>query len=327
MNAQDIVDQLIESKREPAHTQASAYAPSNIALIKYWGKRNTELNLPVTDSLSVSLANLGATTELSLSEQDQVFLNGEPVAVDSDFNQRLLRFINLFRDQNTPLTIRTESNIPIASGLASSSCGFAACTLALNKLFDWELGAHELSILSRLGSGSACRSLWNGFVYWQRGEHDDGLDCYAEPLDTQWPELRLGIVIVDQSQKPISSREAMLRTVETSAVYQRWPQQVERDMAEMKKALKTRDFNLLGATAERNAITMHATMRDATPSVNYTATQTQAVIDQVHELRRQGIEVYFTQDAGPNIKLLFEESSEEKIQTHFENIVIVNPFS
>ena len=168
----------------PKHDVGTAFAPTNIALCKYWGKRNADINLPITSSLSVALPTKGATTTLSVRDQsnDFVLLNNKVLTPESPFVKRLTAFLDLFRpDKNWYLTIDIKMNIPVAAGLASSACGFASLTLALNELFEWKLSKRELSILSRLGSGSASRSLWNGFVEWHAAA-DGCLDSYAEPL-------------------------------------------------------------------------------------------------------------------------------------------------
>lgn len=295
----------------------TASAPSNIAVVKYWGKRDQRLNLPMTDSLSVSLPEThGTTTYLAFCEQqDRFSLNGKPLAVDSQFAVRLTRYLDRFRPQGVFFKVDTHNTIATAAGLASSASGFAALAKALNRLLDWNLSEQDLSVVARLGSGSACRSLWPGFVKWQQGEREDGEDSFAQPLPHTWPGLCLGIIEVDASQKAISSREAMQRTIETSALYQqRWCTQVAEDMQRVERAIVEQDFDLLGRTSENNALLMHATMADASPSVSYTTEQTIAVREQVWQCRAEGVPVYFTQDAGPNIKVLYLPSSENVVK-------------
>jgi diphosphomevalonate decarboxylase len=305
-----------------------AWAPSNVALCKYWGKRDEELHLPVTSSLSVSLGNKGAYTKIcENSSCDDYKLNGRLLEPSSNFAKRLRAFLDLYRRCGVCYSVETEVNFPIAAGFASSACGFAALVLALNSLYDWRLGKRELSILARLGSGSACRSLFNGFVEWYRGERDDGMDSYGVPLDYIWPELRIGMVILSDEEKTISSGEAMKRTVYTSPLYSSWSAQVEIDLEHIKLALQTKDFSLLGEVVENNAIAMHATMREAIPSIDYTTQETLQIVALVQELRLSGIPVFFTQDAGPNLQLLFLSSWEQAILQHIPNLELVMPFS
>ncbi len=208
MNKVAVVQRLLAGlAREPINTQAVAFAPTNIALCKYWGKRNTELNLPMTSSLSISLGDKGATTEVAeIQGQDEIWLNQQKVDLGTTFAQRLVQFLDLFRPAaKVAYRVRTQINIPVAAGLASSACGFAAVVLALDKLYGWELDESALSIIARLGSGSAARSLWHGFVEWHAGIAEDGMDSYAQLLPWQWPQLRIGLHIINSQQKPLSS--------------------------------------------------------------------------------------------------------------------------
>ena len=307
---------------------ARAFAPSNIALVKYWGKRNFELNLPMTDSLSISLGNLGTTTKLTIcSAKHQIKLDGQSVAETSSFAKRLIEFLELCRPNPSIFyQVDTISDIPVAAGLASSASGFAVLVKALNRLHAWQLSEQQLSVLARMGSGSACRSLWNGFVKWQRGIRDDGMDSFAQPLDINWPDLRIGLLLLSTTPKAIGSREAMNITVNTSQLYQSWPAQVAEDIISMEQALVTKDFELLGSTSEANAIMMHETMLTSDPKIEYSTPETCAARKQVQKLRESGVSVYFTQDAGPNLKLLFLAKDQDAILSEFRSLKVINPF-
>jgi diphosphomevalonate decarboxylase len=311
----------------PRNTLAKAFAPTNIALCKYWGKRNQELNLPVTSSLSISLGDKGAETQLEIAEapQDTIILNGKPLALDTAFSQRLIHFLNLFRE-NLRFNITLTSNIPIAAGLASSAAGFAALTKALDQLMGWQLPSEKLSMLARLGSGSAARSLWQGFVEWHAGQRADGFDSVGQPLTQTWEELCVGLLILDENEKPLSSRAAMQRTVTTSPLYSTWPAKVAEDLVNLKSAIQAKDFISLGKTAEANAIAMHATMHCASPPINYSLSSTITAMQKIWDLRAQGLEIYFTQDAGPNLKLLFLQSEINAIKTNFPQATLLQPF-
>jgi diphosphomevalonate decarboxylase len=330
MTKQQIVNNLLREIKVPTKDSASAFAPTNIALCKYWGKRNTELNLPVTSSISISLANLGACTRVSLMEgvTDQVTLNKQVVAQNTVFYRRMVEFLDLFRPTaDTVFNINTNSNIPIAAGLASSACGFAAIVKALNELFNWHLNLEQLSILARLGSGSACRSMWHGFVQWDAGIKDDGMDSYARLLDYHWPELRVGLLLVDERQKLVSSREAMQASVDTSPFYSLWPQTVAEAISDTHKALVDKDFWALGTIAEANALAMHSLMLSTTPAIIYSQATTLDYMRQIWRARAEGLSVFFTQDAGPNLKLFFLDKDEAKIRELFSEIEIVAPFA
>lgn len=324
---------LKNCRREPVQLQASAFAPSNIALCKYWGKRDPHLNLPVTASLSLSLGCYGASTQISEweGEEDYIQVNQQEIETGSPlaagFKTRLSQFLDLIRPSiQTRYRIETESSVPIAAGLASSASGFAALVLAVDQLYGWNLPREHLSILARLGSGSACRSLWQGFVEWRRGDALDGMDSHGLHLNKPWAALRFGLLLVDQGQKPLSSRWAMQITQETSLFYQLWPEKVNQDFRQLKLAIDTQNFSLLGEAAESNAQAMHALMMTATPSIVYTLPDTLQWMQKVWECRKAGLPVYFTQDAGPNLKLLFLEEQTDEIVRQFPGVQVVAPF-
>lgn len=342
MKKSDVIEQLFQQTSTsnkgattlkefltPKNKKGLAFAPVNIALVKYWGKRDSNLNLPVTSSLSISLPEKGSLTNITINDksEDRVKLNGDDLSGDSKFVKRTAKFLDLFRpDNDWHLDIDINMNIPVAAGLASSAAGFAALTAALNDLFDWDLSSRDMSILARLGSGSAARSLWNGFVEWHAGVQPDGMDSYGEPLDFEWPELCVGMLPLSEREKPIGSREAMLRTQETSVLYDSWPKKVTQDMALVKKALTIKNFSLLGGTSESNALTMHATILGAWPPICYFLPETIESMHKIWALRAQGLELYFTEDAGPNPKLLFLEKDKETVKKEFKNVEIINVF-
>ncbi len=332
MKKSDVVHAILGERRGsmPQNSTAKAYAPSNIALCKYWGKRDTELNLPVTSSLSVSLGNKGATTELSIGSgpYDVVFHNDRQIDWVSPFGKRLLAFFDLFRvRRDLYFVANIKTNIPIGAGLASSACGFASLVQAFNLLFGWELKENELSILARLGSGSACRSIWHGFVEWHVGVKADGMDSHGSLISDTWPELCMGLLVFSDMEKEVSSRDAMQRTVTTSSLYSAWPAKVNRDLTALKQAINLKDFMLLGKTAESNALTMHATMLSAWPPVCYALPETIETMRKIWNLRHQGLALFFTQDAGPNLKLIFLENDIATVLEHFPNLDVIRPFA
>lgn len=327
---QQVVQDIIGGVLQPQKDHAIEYAASNIALCKYWGKRDVDLNLPVTSSLSISMSHLGACTKISLADasEDQISLNNEKMSGNTIFYQRLVEFLDLFRpSKETCFNINTKTNIPVGAGLASSACGFAATIKALDALFGWDLEPEQLSILARLGSGSACRSIYDGFVLWQAGSAADGMDSFAIPLDYTWDELRVGILLVDHRQKSMTSRDAMQATVETCPFYKLWPSVVCEAIVHTEHALQHKDFWLLGATAENNALAMHSLMLSTIPAIIYNQPATLDFMQRVWRARSEGLAVFFTQDAGPNLKLLFLNKDEAQVRELFEAIEVVAPFA
>lgn len=309
---------------------AKAYAPSNIALSKYWGKRDAALNLPLNSSLSISLGDLGSHTAVapSVSGQDEVLLNGAHLDPGSAFATRALRFADIFRaGKEIPLRIESENTIPTAAGLASSASGFAALTKALCAAFDLGLSETEMSRIARIGSGSAARSFWHGFVRWSKGEAADGWDSYGSRLNHTWDDLRIAIVPVNKGVKPQSSRDGMNHTVETSPLFAGWPAQAEADCAFIEQAILARDFAALGPRVEANALAMHATMIAARPPLAYLTEKSWNILSRLWQARTEGLEAYATMDAGPNVKLIFEARSEHEVLAIFPDAAVVEPFA
>lgn len=328
MTPAEVISHLLPTRLE-ARRSAEHFAPSNIALCKYWGKRDSLFNLPVNASLSVSLGYLGTRTRVTPIDAtaDEVWLNGQQLLPSARFSEKISAFIDLIRgDQPLHFRVETRNNIPTAAGLASSASGFAALTRALDDALQLNLEPEHLSVLARLGSGSACRSLFTGFVEWQMGSRADGLDSHGVPLESTWPGLCIGLAKVDTGEKAVDSRSGMQRTVETAHLYQSWPLQAAADLEKLHQAIARRDFDLLGQTAEQNALSMHATMIASWPPLLYWQPESVAAMQKVWELRREGLPLYFTMDAGPNLKLLFERRHRDEVLRHFPELETVEPF-
>jgi diphosphomevalonate decarboxylase len=312
---------LLPASHSPA-SSADAIAPANIALCKYWGKRNDALKLPVTGSLSASLGSLGTRMSLAPASHDSLRINGRDLPSDDKAFTRLFAFFDLLRPPGLRLAVDSENTIPMAAGLASSASAFAAAVLALDRLLGWRLDRKNLSILARLGSGSACRSVHDGFVEWHAGTRDDGMDSHAEALAPLWPDFRIGIVTVSAAEKPVGSSEGMKRTLDTARLYDAWPAQVAQDLPRIRQAVFDHDFSTLGRCAEQNALAMHATMIAAWPPILYWQPETLATLHKIHALRRDGLELYATLDAGPNVKLLFLEPDQDTVLREFSGLLV-----
>lgn len=294
--------------------QGTAKAHSNIALIKYWGKRNEKLILPANNSLSMTLDQYYTTTTVSFDpylETDQFLFN------DNQANEKERARVSRFLDQirsltktNYHATVTSINSVPTAAGLASSASGFAALAAAASKALDLDLDKRTLSRLARLGSGSACRSIYGGFVEWQKGNRNDGMDSYAAPVapSEHW-NLAMVIACVDITRKNVSSREGMNASVRTSPFYQGWLTTVEQDLIKAKRAVLARDFEKLGSIVESNALKMHAVALGANPPIIYWQEPTLSVIEKVQALRKAGVPAYFTIDAGPNVAVLCEQQN------------------
>lgn len=282
----------------------TAIAHPNIALVKYWGKRDLALNLPSTGSLSVTLDGFRTRTTLRWgAPREELIVNGREAR--SDELSRVSRFLDLFDPDRPPCRIESENNFPTAAGLASSSSGFAALALAASEASGARVTPAVLSATARRGSGSACRSLWGGWVVWERGIRLDGTDSHGVPLapPDHW-DLKLVVALISGRRKAVGSTEAMIRTQETSPLYPAWVSSSDEDLARARRAVLDRDLSALGAVMEHSALKMHATMLAARLPIRYWRPETLVALDAVDELRRGGVPAFSTMDAGPNVKVL-----------------------
>ena len=282
----------------------TAIAHPNIALVKYWGKRDVALNLPAVPSLSVTLDTFATTTTVEVEgETDVVELNGA-VASHADA-ARVSRFLDLLDADRPPCRVVSSNDFPTAAGLASSSSAFAALAVAGAAALGRHLGPTALSVLARRGSGSATRSLWGGWVVWEPGEQPDGSDSHGVPLAPRehW-DVRLVVAMISSGPKPVGSTAGMLRTQEHCPLYPGFVASAPADLAQATDAVLRRDLPALGEAMERSTLKMHATMIATEPSIRYWKPATVAALEIVEDLRRQGLGAWYTMDAGPNVKVL-----------------------
>jgi diphosphomevalonate decarboxylase len=288
--------------------RATAIAPSNLALIKYWGKRDVALNVPSTGSISVTLEGLLTTTTVEFREAleaDVVRLDGRSEAADV---ARISRFLDLVRERagvRLYAEVDTRNGFPTGAGLASSASGFAALALACDAALGMELGAAGLSALARRGSGSAARSFFDGYAEMRAGHAADGSDAYAVPLGG--PEilpLDVLVCVTTTERKSVGSTEGMQRTERTSPYHAAWLGTTEGALDQMRDALRAGDLDRVGALAEESCLRMHASMLAASPALLYWNPVTVALIERVWALRREGARAWFSIDAGPQVKVL-----------------------
>jgi diphosphomevalonate decarboxylase len=287
---------------------ASARACANIALVKYWGKRPGPGNLPAEGSLSLALDALVTETRVTFDAAlaaDALELDGKPAD-----GSRVTAFLDLVRGRAgiaTRARVITRNHFPTASGLASSASGFAALAAAATRAAGVDLSPRELSRLARVGSGSAARSIFGGFVRMHAGPRDD--DAYAEPIASPLTaRVRMVIAIVGGGvPKTHGSRDAMEHVAATSPLYAAWLALVPRDLEAAEAALARGDeaaLVQLGELAEANAFAMHASGIAARPAVIYWQPGTLAALAQVRALRSAQRAAWATMDAGPHVKVL-----------------------
>ena len=315
--------------------KGSAKAHTNIALIKYWGKADEDLIIPMNNSLSLTLDAFYTETTVTFSEEltaDIFYL--DDVLQDEAGTTKISRFLDLVRQKaDCPLfaEVKSYNHVPTAAGLASSASGLAALAAACNQALQLNLSDKDLSRLARRGSGSACRSSFPGFVEWQKGTSDE--TSFAEPVPSSgWEdELAMIFILINDQEKDVSSRDGMRRTVETSAFYPGWLQTTPQDLASAKIAIHAQDFNKLGAITENNALKMHGTTLAAVPPFTYWSPDSLKAMNAVKKIRAAGLACYFTMDAGPNVKVLCQKKDVAKIEAelakYFEKEQLITAFS
>jgi len=298
-------------------TIVTCSAPVNIAVLKYWGKRDEKLILPVNSSLSASLdqKDLRTVTSVSISQKykdDRFWLNEKEEDIES--SKRLQNCLNEIRRRvpdNSPLKnlkvhVASVNNFPTGAGLASSASGYACFVFTLAKAYGLsENYVGEFSSMSRLGSGSACRSMYGGFVRWEVGTKDDGSDSVASQVapETHWPEMDILVLVVNDKKKDVSSTSGMQTSVQTSDLLKYRAQHVVPErLKQFEKAILERDFQTFAQLTMKDSNQFHAVCLDTYPPIFYmndTSRNIVQVLTRYNEASGK-LKAAYTFDAGPN---------------------------
>ncbi len=311
--------------------KTTAIAPANIALIKYWGKKEAGLRLPANNSISINLSGISTVTTVEFRDglrEDLVSIDRrEVMGVEKE---KIIAHLNRVRQMagiRLRARIESKNNFPKGTGLASSASGFAALSLAASSSAGLSLSETELSILARLGSGSACRSIPSGFVEWKAGNSD--LSSYAYSLfPADYWNIRDVVAIVGSDAKKVSSTEGHA-AAESSPLYKARIREMPQKIRKIKEAIKKREFSEFGEIVEAEAMSMHAVMITSKPALVYWMPTTLRVMHHIIDWRSGGLESYFTIDAGPNVHVLCLAKDALKIERRLAAIegvqrVIVN---
>ncbi len=284
----------------------TAVAHPNIALLKYWGKQDAPGNLPAAPSLSITLDTLTTTTRVADAAGDSIELNGEPVE-DPQIARTLADWRRDY--EIPPLAISSANNFPTAAGLASSASGFAALATAINAHCGLGLSPAKRSALARRGSASAARSVHGGFSTLAEPAWS------AEPLVTAefWP-LRVVIAITSTTPKTVSSRQGMALSKRTSPYFDAWVSANTSAFAPMREAVLERNFGQLADMAEASCLGMHALMMSSKPGLIYWNACTLNCINAIRAMRADGHNVFFTVDAGPQVKAVCEARQADSVR-------------
>lgn len=280
--------------------RATAIAQPNIALIKYWGKRDVERNLPAVGSISITLRDLFTEMQVefdSALERDGLTINGDQ---DDNMLPRISACLDdVAGASRAPASVISQCNFPIAAGLASSASAFAALTVAAAAAAGTNRDTAELANLAGRASGSAARSLYGGFV--ELENRDAGIGVRALCGADEWP-LCVVVAITETGPKAVGSTEAMEISRKTSPFYSNWVEHQELDLATARSAIEKRDFEQLAAIAEHNCLKMHSIMWASRPPMVYWNAATMRCLQTVRKLQGEGLGVFFTIDAGPQVK-------------------------
>lgn len=306
-------------KRTSTMSTVTCIAPVNIAVIKYWGKRDESLILPTNDSISASLDTdqMHAKTTVMISadfKEDCIWLNGREENIKNPRLQNCLKEIRK-RSQlpdymnNWKIHVCSENNFPTAAGLASSAAGYACLAVALAKLYKIE---GDISVLARFGSGSACRSIMGGFVRWHMGTDEHGTDSLAKQIApaSHWPEMRILVLVVDDKRKKVPSAIGMKRSLETSDLLRHRITSVFPDRADrMQRAIIEKDFKTFAELTMKDSNQMHAVCLDTYPPCVYMNDVSYSVVNLVHSYNdaTNDTKIAYTFDAGPNATLYLLE--------------------
>lgn len=294
--------------------KATAKAHSNIAFIKYWGRKDEELRLPTNGSISMNLSNLFTITTVEFLEnleEDSILVNNEETG---HINQRVVQHLNRVRalvKTSLKAKIMSQNNFPIGTGLSSSASGFAALTLAATKALGLDLSEKELSILARQGSGSASRSIPDGFVEWLDGNTSE--ESFSQSIFPvgHWDIVDI-VVVVSKEKKDIATSEGQKR-VESSIFFQTRLNHVQEKIDTCKKLIGNRNFSEFGKLIEMEALELHAIMLTSWPPLIYWLPQSIYVMKSVQKWRAEGLDVYFTVNTGQDIHIIGQKKDEAKI--------------
>jgi len=281
-------------------------APINIALIKYWGKQDTQDVKPSTPSISLTLKAFSTTTSIEITDEPLFF------SLDDSKVSNLTKiktFIHQFTDQSS-LKIISHNSGPTAAGLASSASGFSALGFALNTLYPKDEKTFVQYVAN--GSGSATRSLLGGAVKWD-------LDGTISSVPFKFEDYLMGLILINTQPKKITSRVAMKDSKETP-LFKGFVKRNTKRAKMMEGALINNDFHLIGRLMEASTLDMHALPLFHKLPFSFLTNESLSVIQKIIHLRKQGLYGYFTADAGPNIKVLFKKSDLKNFESVFKTL-------
>lgn len=299
---------------------------ANIAFVKYWGRKNDELVLPLNSSISMNLDSCFTKTTLEFGdfEKDIVkvnFFQSDYKILKNKQLDRVLNQVNRIKNRykiKNKVKIYSENNFPGDCGIASSASAFSALTKAIYEALEIKINNEKLSIETRLsGSGSASRSIPDGFVKWHKGSsNESSYSTSIFPTD-HW-ELYDLILVVDICNKSVGSYEGHQRVSDNEYMKARLSN-IDKRIKQVEEAIEKKNINKLGEAIEADAISLHTVAMNSKPPIFYLNSKTWDLIDEIKNLRQQGLVGYFTMDAGPNVHLICEKKYKNQFLEIFNN--------
>jgi len=310
--------------------KATAIAPSNIAFIKYWGRKDEVLRLPENGSLSMNLSGLHTTTTVEFSPEyknDSIEINGTQESKEGSRAIKHLDRVRAIAKISLCAKVVSKNNFPIGTGLSSSASGFAALTVAAASAAGLKLSEKDLSILARQGSGSACRSIPDGFVEWMDGDTSD--TTYSKSLyPSNYWDLVDVVAVVSEGRKDVATSDGQ-KLIESSPFFQVRKSHIQERLELAKKLLFEKNFQQFGELIEAEALELHAIMLTSRPSLIYWTPGTLLIMKLTKKWRKEGIPVYFTINTGQDIHLICEKDTVGSVKDKLSEIpevknIIVN---
>lgn len=303
--------------------KSTATAPASIAFIKYWGKKDEKLRLPETSSISINLDKCltHTTVEFSPNYKQDTFeiLGNQTTEEEKERVYKHLNRIRALKRSSFYAKVVSQNTFPKGSGIASSGSGFAALTVAASSSLGLKLSEKELSILARLGSGSACRSVPGGFVQWKEGNTSNESYAYSMYPPGYWEIVDILAIVSDKVKKTSSTIGHALAT-KTSIFHKPRVEEVRKLISHIKTAIRNKDLTLAGEILEKDCIYMHSVMMTSKPALFYWSGKTMDVIHKVHALRANKIPAFFTIDAGPNVHIITEAKYTSQVVSELKKI-------
>ena len=302
--------------------QATAIAHPNIAIIKYWGKTDHEQNLPAVGSLSITLDGLSTTTRVNFDPaaiSDRFVFRGRTIPAMLSRVSACLDDLRRRVEVTTRAVVESDNDFPTAAGLASSASGFAALVVAADAALGSALPRSEMAELARRASGSAARSIFGGFV--ELSLVDSGRRTETRQLlkPSEWP-LRVVVAVTESGPKTVGSTDGMMRTERTSPYYPAWVTSSPADLGEARTAVQRRNFDALAEISESSCLKMHGLMMAARPGLIYWNGATVECIRVVRRLRAAGVPVFFTIDAGPQVKAICMPEAFDEVRRELASV-------